>query len=94
MARKMSYIPYPFPLAQMATLSVVLSTVIIPTLMLSKTEIWYGFILNFFTVLLFAGLNEIAKELEYPFRSMPNDLPVKDIFIDRGFVMLCIKFVN
>ena len=63
----MSYIPYPFPLAQMAT-------------KVSKTEIWYGFILNFFTVLLFAGLNEIAKELEYPFRAIPNDLPVRYIY--------------
>jgi len=106
-ARKMSYIPYPFPLAQMATIFVILSAFIMPTLMLSKTEIWYGFILNYLTVLLFAGLNEISKvsweggeveclcvlcfnigthilsilvqshqELEYPFRAMPNDLPV------------------
>ena len=60
-ARKMSYIPYPFPLAQMATIFVILSAFIMPTLMLSKTEIWYGFILNYLTVLLFAGLNEISK---------------------------------
>ena len=64
-ARKMSYIPYPFPLAQMATIFVILSAFIMPTLMLSKTEIWYGFILNYLTVLLFAGLNEISKVREY-----------------------------
>ena len=72
-----SYIPYPFPLAQMATAFVIIMTFIIPTLMLSKTEVWYGFVLNFLTVLLFAGLNEIARELEYPFKCMPNDIPVR-----------------
>ena len=60
-ARKMSYIPFPFPHAQMATLFVVLSTVMMPTLMLSKTELWFGLCLNFTTVLLFAGLNELSK---------------------------------
>jgi len=75
-ARKMSYIPFPFAHAQMATLFVLCSTVLMPCLMLSKTEVWFGLVLNFVTVLLFAGLNELSKELEYPFRSMPNDLPL------------------
>lgn len=75
-ARKMSYIPFPFPLTQMATFFTIVSTVIMPALMLSKAEVWFGFVLNFLTVLLFAGLNEISKELEFPFRGMPNDLPL------------------
>jgi len=75
-ARKMSYVPFPFPHAQMATMFVLASVVLMPTLMLSKTELWFGLVLNFLTVLLFAGLNELSKELEYPFRSMPNDLPL------------------
>ena len=61
----------------MATAFVIIMSFIIPTLMLSKTEVWYGFVLNFLTVLLFAGLNEIARELEYPFKCMPNDIPVR-----------------
>ena len=60
-ARKMSYIPFPFPHAQMATMFTIASTFLIPTLMLSKAALWFGFILNFMTVLLFAGLNEISK---------------------------------
>mmetsp|Transcript_6376 Transcript_6376/g.15879 ORF Transcript_6376/g.15879 Transcript_6376/m.15879 type:complete len:528 (+) Transcript_6376:94-1677(+) len=75
-ARKMSYIPFPFPHAQMAALFVIASTVLMPALMLSKTAASFGFVLNFLTVLLFAGLNEISKELEFPFRGMPNDLPL------------------
>eukprot|EP00571_Detonula_confervacea_P015947 CAMPEP_0172305306 /NCGR_PEP_ID=MMETSP1058-20130122/6625_1 /TAXON_ID=83371 /ORGANISM="Detonula confervacea, Strain CCMP 353" /LENGTH=505 /DNA_ID=CAMNT_0013016859 /DNA_START=41 /DNA_END=1558 /DNA_ORIENTATION=- len=75
-ARKMSYIPFPFVLTQMATLFIIASVFLMPTLMLSKAQVWFGFALNFLTVLLFAGLNEISKELEFPFRSMPNDLPL------------------
>ena len=52
----------------MATAFIIIMCFVIPTLMLSKTEVWYGFVLNFLTVLLFAGLNEIARELEYPVR--------------------------
>lgn len=75
-ARKVSYVPFPFPHAQMATAFVALSVVLMPTLMLSKAEMWFGMVLNFLTVLLFAGLNELSKELENPFRSVPNDLPL------------------
>lgn len=75
-ARKMSYVPFPLPHTQMATMFVLASVVLMPTLMLSKTEVWFGLVLNFLTVLLFAGLNELSKELECPFRGMPNDLPL------------------
>jgi len=75
-ARKMSYIPFPFPHTQMATLFVNASMFLMPTMMLSKADVWFGFVLNFLCVLLFAGLNELSKELEYPFRGMPNDLPL------------------
>lgn len=75
-ARKMSYIPFPFPITQMTTLLVIACIFFLPILMISKAEVWFGFALNFLTVTLFAGLNEVAKELEFPFRSMPNDLPL------------------
>ncbi|KAL7547054.1 hypothetical protein ACHAWF_010376 [Thalassiosira exigua] len=75
-ARKMSYVPFPFPHAQLTAMFEIVSLFVIPCLMLSKTEVWFGLILNFFTVMLFSGLNELSKELEYPFRGMPNDLPL------------------
>ena len=37
-ARKVSFIPFPFPHAQLASIFVVISSVLIPTLMLSKTS--------------------------------------------------------
>jgi len=60
----------------MATLFVAVIVIVMPTLMLSKTAVWFGLFLNFLCVMLFAGLNELSKELEYPFRGMPNDLPL------------------
>lgn len=67
-ARKLSYIPFPFPHSQITTLFVLLTIVLIPVLMLSFASFWLGLFFNFFTVTLFAGLNEVSKELEYPYR--------------------------
>ena len=63
-ARKLSYIPFPFPHSQITTLFVFVTMLLIPVLMLSFASFWLGLVFNFFTVTLFAGLNEVAKELE------------------------------
>ena len=60
-ARKMSYIPIPFPHQQLAALFEIISIFLLPVLMLSKTQVYFGFCLNFVTVLLLNGLNELAK---------------------------------
>ena len=39
-------------------------------------EPWVGCILTFLTVLCLYGINEVARDLECPFRSYPNDLPL------------------
>jgi hypothetical protein len=69
-ARKLSYIPFPFPHSQITTIFVLLTIFMIPVLMLSFASFWLGVFFNFFTVTLFAGLNEVSKELEYPYRCM------------------------
>lgn len=75
-ARKMAYIPFPFPHVQLTTAFVLIVIVIAPVLMLAKVNAYLGFLLNFFTVAILAGLNEVAKELENPFTNVPNDLPL------------------
>lgn len=60
-ARKMSYIPFPFPHTQMTILFELICVILLPSLMLSKAEPWFGFVLNFWTVLLYTGLNELSK---------------------------------
>ena len=51
----------------------------IPILMLAfvNNEL-IGFILNLMTVMCFAGLHEVARELENPFQNAPNDLPANN----------------
>lgn len=75
-AQKIARVPFPFPHAQMATLWVHVCLFLIPVLLLAKVAPWFGLVLNFLTVLLLAGLNELSKELESPFRGIPNDLPL------------------
>ena len=38
----------------------------------------FGFILNLLTVMCFAGLHEVARELESPFQNVPNDVPLNN----------------
>lgn len=51
----------------------------IPVLMLTfVNNEFVGFCLNLFTVMCFAGLHEVARELENPFQNAPNDLPANN----------------
>lgn len=79
-ARKVAYIPFPFPHAQITSLFVLVATGFLPVLFLSFVEgEALGFILNLFTVMCFAGLHEVARELENPFQNVPNDLPLNNM---------------
>ena len=43
----------------------------------SETEEFFmGLGLNFAGIVIIAGVNEVARELENPFKSMPNDIPL------------------
>ena len=78
-ARKIAYIPFPFPHAQITSFFVLVVMCLIPVLMLSylDNEV-FGFILNFLTVLCFSGLHEVSRELEAPFMNAPNDIPLNN----------------
>mmetsp|Transcript_15566 Transcript_15566/g.33972 ORF Transcript_15566/g.33972 Transcript_15566/m.33972 type:complete len:199 (-) Transcript_15566:464-1060(-) len=39
-------------------------------------EVWLGATLSFLAVTCLAGLHEVARELENPFRNVPNELPL------------------
>jgi predicted membrane chloride channel (bestrophin family) len=78
-ARKIAYIPFPFPHAQITTLFVLVIVAFMPLLMLSfLTNQVLGFVLNLVTVMCFTGLHEVARELENPFQNVPNDLPLNN----------------
>ena len=78
-ARKVAYIPFPFPHAQITTLFVLVIVGFIPVLMLTfLADPVFGFILNLITVMCFTGLHEVARELENPFQNVPNDIPLNN----------------
>lgn len=82
MARKIMYIPFPFPHAQLTTFYTVVMVFAIPFLMDQyvsvdgKSMLWVGCLLTFLTVTCLVGLHEVSRELENPFRNVPNDLPL------------------
>ncbi|CAB9506661.1 Bestrophin, RFP-TM, chloride channel [Seminavis robusta] len=79
-ARKIAYIPFPFPHAQIVGFFVMVIVAFVPILMLSfVTGELLGFFLNLLTVMCFAGLHEVSRELENPFQNAPNDLPANNL---------------
>jgi Bestrophin, RFP-TM, chloride channel len=79
-ARKVAYIPFPFPHAQITSLFVLIVVGFMPVLMLAYlTNVTFGFFLNFLTVMCFSGLHEVARELESPFQNVPNDHPLNNM---------------
>lgn len=77
LARKTMYVPFPFPHAQLSAFFVLAMTVAVPFLMDQyANETWLGVCLTFLTVTCLAGLHEVARELENPFRNAPNDIPL------------------
>lgn len=76
-ARKVAYTPFPFPHAQLTIMYIFVVVCFCPVLMFSYiNNLTFACILNFFTVLCFAGMHEVARELEDPFFNVPNDLPL------------------
>lgn len=79
-ARKIAYIPFPFPHAQITTLYLgIVDFFVTPLLMVTfVTDITLGCFLNLFSVLCFTGLHEVAREIENPFQNVPNDVPLNN----------------
>jgi len=76
-ARKVMFIPFPFPHAQLSAFAIILVTAAVPFLMDQYTnEAWLGALLTLCTVTCLSGLHEVARELENPFRNVPNDIPL------------------
>ena len=75
MARKIMFIPFPFPHAQLSSLFVNLMVIVIPLLMEQYIEDFsIGVSLTFASVLCLSGVHEVARELENPFRNVPNEV--------------------
>jgi predicted membrane chloride channel (bestrophin family) len=78
-ARKIAYTPFPFPHAQITSLIVLSAVGLMPVLMLCFVDnAILAFFLNLITVMSFTGLHEVARELESPFKNVPNDIPLNN----------------
>jgi len=79
-ARKIAYIPFPFPHAQITTLFLLIVDFFVTPLLMTTfvSDPILGFFLNLFSVLCFTGLHEVARELENPFQNVPNDVPLNN----------------
>jgi len=79
-ARKIAYIPFPFPHAQITTLYLLVIDFFVTPLLMSSfvKNVWLGFVLNLCSVLCFTGLHEVAREIENPFQNIPNDVPLNN----------------
>jgi len=76
-ARKIMFVPYPFVSAQISAFFVVVIVAVVPFMMHQYANItWLGALLTFFTVTCLCGLHEAAREMENPFRNIPNDIPL------------------
>ena len=75
--RKIAYVPFPFPHAQMTSLFCFLVLWILPVLYVAFcNSLALACCLNFTTVWCFLGIHEVARELNNPYHTVPNDLPL------------------
>jgi len=79
-ARKISELPFPFPYAQMITVSLIIHWIMMPVLMsILCHDWWWAGLLTFITVFSNWSINYVAQEIESPFGDDANDLPLVEI---------------
>lgn len=79
-ARKVMFLPFPFPHAQLSVLFVMLVIPAVAVLMDQfAKELIMSSSLAFLTVTCLSGIHEVARELENPFRNIPNELPLVNL---------------
>lgn len=76
-ARKIMFIPFPFPHAQISAFFIFVIMFAVPLLMDEySNNVYLGAVLNFLTITCIAGIHEVARELENPFKNFPNEIPL------------------
>jgi len=91
-ARKVMYIPFPFPHAQICALFNMVMVVAVPLMMEQYADhIFIGAGLSFVTVLCMAAMHEVARELENPYANYPNEIPLATLLAiyNEALVSMC-----
>lgn len=69
--------PFPFPHAQLSSFCLLVTIPAVAILIDQyTTDPWLGSVMCFVSVTCLAALHEVARELENPFRTVPNELPL------------------
>jgi len=75
--RKIMFNPFPFPHAQLSSVFVNVMIFVVPLLMWQWIEdIYLSVPFTFLSVMILTSIDEVARELENPFRNIPNELPL------------------
>ena len=51
-------------------------------------ELWAGCVLTFLTVTALSGIHEVARELENPFRNVPNEIPLSTLMAEANEALI------
>lgn len=87
--RKIMSIPFPFVHAQLSAFFVIVMIGLIPFLMDQYCEhVWCAAMLSFLSTSCLSGIHEVARELENPFRNVPNELPVVTMMAEFNEALL------
>jgi hypothetical protein len=71
------YVTVPFPHAQLSVFYVLFAIPVVAVMMDQfAEELWVACVLAFLAVTCLSGIHEVARELENPFRNVPNELPL------------------
>lgn len=78
--RKIMDTPFPFAWAQLVVFLVTSFALLAPFVIVAWIEkAWFAVVVDFFSVLCYWSLAEVARDLEDPFVYDPNDLPLARI---------------
>merc|ERR1712196_690586 len=79
-AKKVSYTPFPLPYAQLVLFFIIVLMFSSPFVIVAYVDhMFVAALLSFCASLGYFTLNEVARELETPFRHDPNDLPLTSL---------------
>lgn len=77
-SKKIASVPFPYPYVQLVMMFLLGHTVVTPMIVCAYMEkAWWAAIVSFVWVFCAYGANFIATELEMPFGTDPNDLPLE-----------------
>lgn len=88
-AKKLTEVPFPFPLSQIVVVLLLVHGVFVPIFMVSVTPNYFTMILSILVQMVgMWGMQLVSAELEHPFGEDPNDLPLAQLQFEMNRSLL------